>query len=182
MNRENSLPQSVSLRMKLVLSYLGVTLGSILVLIIVVAIAVPDYFYNSQVSELRAETQNIAGQLAQAYQQNGNSWNNLRLEWHSPKYIFFTDGHSAVINYGPFAQSSSTIDQALAQALKGQEAQGTISEQVSNDNSDYTFTGLYVSEPVTLNNQVIGAIMIIQPNRFSGFSTSDFLANGWRAA
>jgi two-component system, OmpR family, sensor histidine kinase BaeS len=184
MKTTTSLSQSTSLRVKLVLSFLGVTLGSILVIIIVVAIAVPNYFYSSQVNELRAETQTLGQQLAQTYQQSGNSWSglsSLKLSWRDPRYIVVSDVHNAL--YGSFLpndDSAVIIKQGLAQALKGQEAQGTIGEASTNpdnNNSSYTFAGLYISEPILLNNQIIGAVIVIQPNRYAGFSTSDFLAN-----
>ena len=185
MSNIRSLPQSTSLRVKLVLSYLGVTLGSILVMVIVIAIAVPDYFYSFQANELRAETKSWAQQFAQVYQQSGDNWTGLNtLIAHSrfPKYLILVDTHSSGgYNLPPFPPDSIAIlDQALSQALKGQEAQGTING-TSSDSSDnsggYTFEGLYASEPVLVNNQVVGAVMVIQPNRFAGFSTTDFLAN-----
>ncbi len=178
-------PQNTSLRMKLVLSYLGVTLGSILLMVIVVAIAVPNYFYSSQINELRAETRSWAQQFAQVYQQSGNNWNglnNINTSWRFPKYLIIADTHNNIyvsVTFQPAPNSSTTIKQALSQSLQGQEAQGTIGETSSepNDTSGGTFAGLYASEPILLNNQVIGAVMVIQPNRFAGFSTTDFLVN-----
>lgn len=175
MNHTASFLQSASLRMKLVLSYLSVTLGSILFMIIVVAVAVPNYFYSSQVNELRAETQSQAQQLAQMYQQSGNSWIGLNQSndyWRFPKYMVLADTQGNL--YGWLSSTSNDmtiIEQALSQSLRGQETQGTIND------GEVTFAGLYVSEPITLNNQVVGAVMVIHPNRFAGFSTTDFLAN-----
>lgn len=176
---------SASLRVKLVLSYLGVTLGSILLMVIVVAIAVQNYFYVSQVNQLRAEAQAWVQQFAQNYQGNGNSWDGFRSSlqsgWRYPRYLIVADTHNNVyIAFPPTPDAAKTISQAISQSLQGQEAQGTLGSSNTSpgeDNGEYTFSGLYISEPVMVKNQVIGAVMLIQPNRFAGFSSTDFLAN-----
>lgn len=181
MNNSVPLPQGPSLRTKLVLSYLGVTLGAILLMVIVVAIAVPNYFYNWQITQLRWEAQAYAQQIGQGYQQNGNSWDAL---WRFPKNLIVADARGIVYTTPILPYSSSvdhTIYQAMIQALKGQEAQGRLNNDTSTpDVNDgiYSFTsGLYVSEPIKVNNQIIGAVMLIQPDRFAGFTTTSFLAN-----
>lgn len=183
MNTPPPLAQSASLRMKLALSYLGVTLGSILVMIVVVAIAVPNYFYISQMNELRGETETWAQDLAIMYQNSNNNWGTLNISPYVrlPKYLMIADMQG--FKYGSFKppdESSDVINQALAQALKGREAEGSIN-QAYTDPVDgerlYTFNGLYVSEPIYLNHQIIGAILVIQPNHFPGFSATDFLVN-----
>lgn len=186
MNNMATVPQSASLRVKLVLSYLGVTLGSILVMVIVVAIAVPNYFYRSQANELHAETQTWAEQFALLYQQSGNSWdglNTLDPSLRFPRYLIIADTSGKAYTSSPSISGGpldNNIRQPLLQALKGQEAQGTINETSANPNDTnggYTFSGLYDSEPIRVNNQIVGAVMVIQPNHFAGFSTTDFLAN-----
>ncbi len=183
-NTASSLPHTASLRLKLVLSYLAVTLGSLLVMIIVIAIAVPNYFYTSQINELRGETKDQASQFALLYQKGGNNWNilttmdaNLRL----PKYLIIADTQNNRYSwFAPTPQAAVIIEQALGQALKGQEAQGTIGETAvgsGNNNGGYTFAGLYVSEPILVNNKIVGAVMVIQPNHYAGFATTDFLTN-----
>lgn len=186
MNNTAAIPQSTSLRVKLVLSYLGVTLGSILVMVIVVAIAVPNYFYSSQANELHAETKTWADQFALLYQQSGNTWNGLNTldpNLRFPRYLIFADTNGKVYTSSPFISGGpldNSIKQPLLQALKGQSAQGTINQASAdpNDtNGGYTFSGLYDSEPILVNNHIVGAVMVIQPNHFAGFSTTDFLAN-----
>lgn len=177
--------QHASLRVKLVLSYLGVTLGSILLMIIVVAIAVPNYFYGSQMNELRAETKSWSQQFADLYQQSNNSWSGLttvKPTLRFPKYLIITDTQGNCYSSFLFLCGSlPSITQALEQSLKGQEIQGTIDATPPDPNDpggdNYTFAGLYVSEPVVVNGQVVGAVLVIQPNHFAGFSTTDFLAN-----
>ena len=194
MNHPASLPQSASLRVKLVLSYLGVTLGSILVMVIVVAIAVPKYFYDSQIKQLRAQAQSWSQQFALEYQGSGNSWDGFKGithdGWPFSKYLIVADAQFVGVTQPPVAYTSldlpqgsslkRTISQALLQALQGQEAQGTldnISSALHGDNNGYAISALYISEPIIVNNQVVGAVLLIQPNHFAGFSSTDFLAN-----
>lgn len=184
------LPQSASLRMKLVLSYLAVTLGSILVMVIVVAIAVPNYFYISQINELRGETQTWAQDFAALYQSNNYNWEELNIGpiVRLPRYLVISNlqgqkyglGTKLIGDNDPSNSTDNLINQALSQALKGQESEGTIDQSYPDPvdlSRQYTFNGLYVCEPITLNNKIVGAIFVIQPNHFPGFSTTDFLAN-----
>ena len=193
MKRPTPVLQGASLRVKLVLSYLGVTLGSILVMVIVIAIAVPKYFYDSQIGQLRSQAQNWALTFAQEYQESGNSWRGFqdltRNAWPFSKYLIVADSqqvndsqHLAYTSL-PLDNSSklkSTISQALLQALQGQETDGTLDDLslvLRGSNNGYPLSALYVSEPITANNQIVGAVLLIQPNHLAGFSTTDFLAN-----
>src|SRR5712692_5155176 len=67
-----------SLRVKLVLSYLGVALGAMLLLIIVVSVVVQNYFYSTQRDQLRASAEFVAQQIGQIYHSNGESWDAFR--------------------------------------------------------------------------------------------------------
>src|SRR5437016_9258554 len=54
-----------NLRLKLVLSYLGVALGAILLLILVVSLAVQNYFFSAQREELRTNAEILAQRVEQ---------------------------------------------------------------------------------------------------------------------
>jgi signal transduction histidine kinase len=191
MNHSASVPQGVSLRVKLVLSYLGVTLSCILLMVIVVAIAVPKYFYDSQIKQLRDQAQQWSSTFALEYQGSGNSWSGFQTlihdGWPFSKYVIVADAqltsdaqHPAYTSLD-LSQSPSlehTISQALLQSLQGQEVQGTLddfSSAMHGQGGGYTISALYMSEPITVNNKVVGAVLVIQPNRYAGFSTTDFL-------
>jgi two-component system sensor histidine kinase BaeS len=174
----------LSLRVKLVLSYLAVALGAIMLMIIVVAFAVQNYFYQSQVDQLNAETEALAQQLAQAYQTNGNSWTGISITFKTGMFspylsapVVFVDAQG--IPHSPYLSTDflpydATIQQALAQALHGQESSGKLQSDV---NDPGVFSGIYVCLPVKLNDQIIGALFVAQPNRYPrGFSPSGFLA------
>src|SRR5579885_3025515 len=126
----------LSLRVKLVLSYLAVALGAIMLMIIVVAFAVQNYFYQSQVDQLNAETEALAQQLAQAYQTNGNSWTGISITFKTGMFspylsapVVFVDAQG--IPHSPYLSTDflpydATIQQALTQALHGQESSGKL--------------------------------------------------------
>jgi two-component system sensor histidine kinase BaeS len=177
-------PEGVSLRVKLVLSYLAVALGAILLMVIVVTIAVQNYFYQTQVGQLRALAENYAQAAAKAYQQNNDSWLGLTLQ---PDFslvptkslfqsLLIVDTQGVLHTYPlppSFEPYNNTLQQALSQALRGQETDGSLQD---DPNDPTIFSGLYVAVPVQLNNQTIGAVFLAQGNHYPrGFSASEFL-------
>lgn len=176
--------QSLSLRVKLVLSYLAVALGAIALMIVVVAIAVQSYFYQSQASQLKGEANEAVLQIVQFYQQNGVLPDIHGVSKASPvPYYYYTPISPVLVDtqgnvHSPplpasFIEYDSTIRQALIQALHGQEQDG----RLQSDSSDPdTFAGIYVCVPIELNNQIIGALFLAQPSRYPhGFSPYGFL-------
>ena len=182
-----SLP-TLGLRTKLALSYLAVALSAILVLIIVVSIAVQNYFYNTQRDQLQSLAASYTQQIGQRYSEVGSNWNNLGLiRIYGPDLFVVKDTSGGIhsesqshdVSPGDILALNPTLNQALQQALQGQEAQGTLQ---TSDNNGNTFSGLYVSLPIyangQTNGQIIGAILLAEPNQFpQGFSPYEFLAN-----
>jgi len=177
-----------SLRVKLVLSYLVVALGAILLLVVVVSLAVQNYFYQAQQDQLKAEAEYTAQYIGRLYQSRGENWDNLPLT---------TNGFSAVVDKtlqirslpppglpglpGPPtpAFGISAFTQPLRQAVQGQEVQGNL--QISSDNNG-TFPGFYICVPLydggQANGMLIGALLVIAPLHYpAGFSPYAFLAN-----
>ena len=64
-----------SLRVKLVLSYLGVALGAILLLVVVISLAVQNYFYTVQINQLRSRAEFFAQQVDTIYSSANKNWN-----------------------------------------------------------------------------------------------------------
>ncbi len=160
-----------SLRAKLVLSYLGVTLGAMLLLIIVVTVVVQNYFYSAQLDQFRANAEYTAQQIGQ--RGNIGPINPVGSELY---IVVDSNDHllalSQPIDISPFEQS-------IQQALQGQEVQGNL--QVASD-SDNSLAGLYVSVPIHAGGQpsgaVIGALVVAEPLQYpAGFSPYEFLAN-----
>jgi two-component system sensor histidine kinase BaeS len=169
-----------SLRAKLVLSYLGVALGAILLLIIVVSVVVQNYFYSAQLDQFRAQAEYIAQVIGQQYQNAGENWDSIgpiRLD--VPELVIVIDANHQIRGSSVPVFDISTFAQPLQQSLQGQEVQGNL--QVPADNNN-TLTGLYVSVPLydggKPNGAIIGALVLAEPLHYpAGFSPNEFLAN-----
>src|SRR6266702_396498 len=177
----------LSLRVKLILSYLGVALGAILILAIVVSIAVQNYFASTEQNLLRAHAVYEAQYIEYQYRALGSSWDRVspeRIQTSDPVLLIVTDTNNAQLLCRQPAFLSLDCDdparkQALVQALQGQEVSGHI--QGSTDDSS-AFSGLYISLPLRsneqANGQIIGAMLLAEPEQYpTGFSPNDFLAN-----
>ena len=177
-----------SLRLKLVLSYLGVALGAIIIMAIVVSFAIQSYFVSSQQNQLRLQAEDFSQRLAFVYSAQGNAWDRAYLQSNiepiGPTLLVIVDAQDNNLYFGQpdFVtlnnDDSAAISQALSQALQGQEAQG----QIAATDNDGDFSGLYISVPIRYkgldNGQIIGAMLLAEPEHYpQGFSPNDFLAN-----
>jgi len=177
---------TVSLRVKLVLSYLAVALGAVLLLAFVVSLAVQNYYTNLEQDLLRTQAEYKAEQVEHIYRALGGSWNGVQttqVQTDSPLLLAIVD-----MNGKPLFQSipsylalspgeTTTINTALNQALQGQEVDGRL--QGSDNN---TFSGLYISLPLRYDEQpgspIIGSILVAEPEIYpQGFSPNEFLAH-----
>src|ERR1700694_2939913 len=173
-----------SLQVKLVLSYLGVALGAILLLVVVISIAVQNYFYTAQIGQLRSEAEFSAQQVGLYYQRASESWNfNARVEDFNPELVLLVGKNlqPEITHKPPFTNLSitdvQTVNQSLAQSLQGQETNGSL--QGSPTDSNY-FSGFYGSVPVydggKVDAKVIGALLLAQPYKYpQGFAPGDVL-------
>lgn len=176
----------VPLQVKLVLSYLGVALGAILLLVIVVSLAVQNYFFTVQQNQLRSQAEYFAQQIGELYRERGRSWDNIgAIRTYNPELFVVIDTNQQLHNAPPplFIRLSDadvpTLRQALLQALQGQEVQGSL-QGAPNDSS--VFSGFYISVPLRdggqPGGQIIGAMLLAQPDQYPrGFSPYEFLAN-----
>ncbi|MGH2506031.1 MAG: ATP-binding protein [Ktedonobacteraceae bacterium] len=177
MNTQNC----VSLRVKLVLSYLGVAVGAILLMIIVATIAIQAFFYQAQINQLQAVTEDLAQHLALYYQDRGSNVADPApaSKGYLLSYLFFLDTHHTLYSsrlpgdelnfYEP------TLMHALLQSLQGQQVEASL-QGTTPDGS--TFSAIYVSMPVQVENQIVGAVLLVQPNHYQpGFSPKDIVTN-----
>ena len=178
--RRFTLP-ALSLRAKLVLSYLGVALAAIVVLTIVITFAVQNYFYSTERELLHTRAELVAQQVVQVYREAGGSWNNLNpLRLNSPDLFVIVDTKGQVRSRpSPSYLKLNNADvpvlqQALGQALQGQEVNGTLQGDTNRD----TFAGQYIALPLRDNGQIIGAMLLAEPQLYpQGFSPNEFLVN-----
>jgi two-component system, OmpR family, sensor histidine kinase BaeS len=160
---------ALSLRTKLVLSYLAVILGTVLVLNFAVSRALQNYYLNLQKHRL----QTTADQVELAIEQG----------------ILFSNGHRfannvfepgtllALMSKGdtmPQCQQSFTganncsnpiLTQALNQALQGESTDfGEIQLAAPNDGSaDGTISAMYTSRPLRINDHIVSAMFLAEP-------------------
>ena len=93
MKRFDTFPP-LSLRLKLVLSYLIVALGAILILAIAVSLAIQNYFANSQRDQLRSEGEYLAQQIGHLYRAYGGDWRSVplqQIQTGGPELLIITD-------------------------------------------------------------------------------------------
>ncbi|MBV9691008.1 MAG: HAMP domain-containing histidine kinase [Ktedonobacteraceae bacterium] len=169
-----SLFSRVGLRVKLQMSYLLVTLGTILTLTFVVALVVQNYFYNVQLERLNLEAQYYSQRIERLYLLVGQNWDNLQSsisETGDPVILVITDatGRQILCSEPTFVSQANCHDprlkSALSKALQGSEESGYL--QVSVKNS--AVSSQYISVPLNKGNQVIGAMFLSEPTQSSVF-------------
>ncbi len=171
----------VSLRIKLILSYLAVALGAVLILSFAVALEVRNLVYNAQVSSLRQQVASRAEQIQRLYHLTGTSWNNFPRQSFStndPIILIASDstGKEIICIRPAFIVQGicqdPTLTTAMKQAQSGQEIDGTIQITVNNSTqnmtADSSFSSLYVSIPINDNGQIIGTLLISEPLNADG--------------
>lgn len=161
----------VSLRWKLVLSYLLVALGAILILTLAIALAVQNYITSWQLDELQSRATYRAHNLEYAFQsvQNfGGSVQNIaprRLGTGDPVLLVVVDssGKQLICDQPALTDGGNcddtTLKQALGQALQGREGHGFFSVATP----DQTLSSLYVSVPLRVDGQIVGAMLLSEP-------------------
>lgn len=167
----------LSLRLKLVLSYLAVALGAILILAIAVAIAVQNYFTTTQLDGLQKQAQFRAHQLEFAYVHNGPAM--IRTAPNDPVLFIIADPKGSIVfcSGSQFLTQGRCDDHIVTKAFsetlsKNKETNGTI--QMVADNS--TFSSFYVCEPLSSNGELIGAMLLTTPAIAQTFSQQVNLA------
>jgi two-component system, OmpR family, sensor histidine kinase BaeS len=163
---------SMSLKSKLVLSFLVTILGTVLVLAFVVSLVVQNYLYSVQMQRLQYLSMNEAQNLERQYMIHGNSWDGLAGSQGPEDYmIVIVDTSDTMQLCSPPPSfsldncSSSTVQNALKQSLQAQNSLGSLQLSTSSGTS----SAIYVSTPlVGGDNQVIGAMVIAQLNQSNG--------------
>jgi len=189
----------MSLRVQLILSYLGVALGAILVLVVVIAFVVQNYFYSTERDLLHARATFSARDIVELYCEAGNSWAFLGTRtWNGPDLFEVVDsnGQTHIVPSTADIKLSNAdalvVQQALQQALHGQEVDGDLQGIVDGE----AFSGQYVALPVRFNTQldecnypifalpvrdngqIIGAMLLAVPQLYpQGFSPNEFLVS-----
>ncbi|MGH2480196.1 MAG: sensor histidine kinase, partial [Ktedonobacteraceae bacterium] len=174
-------PQS-KLSIKLILSHLLVALGSLLVFMLVVSFAIQSYFVNSQYRLIYAQSLYAAKSYGKIYLQIGSSWDHFRPilgQGEDPSLLIVVDQSARVeIQLTPSylflsRVEESLIQQSMTKALAGETVTGYL-----QDDAPQAFTGYYACLPLTVHNQIIGALLFAHPEIYpQGFSPNSFLTD-----
>ena len=178
--KDRSIVSHMSLKTKMILSYLLVILGTIVALSIAITAAAQNYFYNQQAQALEGYTAFNAGQLASDYIRAGNAWNSRYHINGFNSFFAFSDDSGVeqecvdTVGVDPrgFDRSSNLCPSEVSQNLTAimhttlqtkQEQQGII--DLTDDSQ--TIHSLYTSIPVQIQNgtttQTIGSVVITEP-------------------
>jgi signal transduction histidine kinase len=172
---------TMSLRVKLVLSYLLVALGAVLILAFVVSFAVQNYFANSQMDQLRSLAQYEARNISQSYATEGAGAFVLFRSPSPDTVVVGTDGQlPAQVQQAP--DLATLISPSVQQSLHGQVVSGHFNVKRTNDpRHDEATSFLYASVPIYQNTDgtgaVIGALWIDQPEQYPKNTQNAFLFN-----
>lgn len=180
----------MSLQTKLIASYLGVALGAIL-LVVIITLAVQNYFYSVQRDQLRSEAEYLAEQIGIRYHRLGDSWTNLYpLTYYGPELFVVINANQQSESTQPqistqFSDSQiNTLNSALTMSLQGHETSGSLQDSTTpvrtGEHDLPLFSGIYISVPIYNNAQAtsapIGALLMAQPDKYpTGFSPKDVL-------
>jgi signal transduction histidine kinase len=168
-----------SLRTKFVLGYTLVALFAIAAITLASVIGVVVNFGRFQSEQLSPQASDLAVQLGRAYSSNGNDLRKAAFSMflssrnRSAGTIWLVDNQGQVIlspypfgDKNQYSQSDvSAVQGALAKALKGQEASGTLPGAPSNYFGVALESRPFVAEPIRANGQsqdaVVGALALL---------------------
>jgi two-component system, OmpR family, sensor histidine kinase BaeS len=157
----------LSLKAKLVLSYLAVALGAVLIMAVIIALAVQSYFNSAQLNALRSAAVYRAQSISYVYQRAG-SWgkvNQIHISPNDPVVLVLTDAHGTLIACAEPAYilngncNDPILRNALSASLGGETKSGYLPVVTPNG----TYSSLFVSVPITLNDHTIGALFLSDP-------------------
>jgi signal transduction histidine kinase len=160
----------LSLRAKLILSYLAVALGAIFIVASAIAFSVQSYFNHTQFEALRSVAVYRAKYFEDGYLRRGSNWGPdspfIAIISNDPVLTAIVDEKGNLVACGQPASivkgncDDPILKSALEGALKGQEQSGYLPVTTR---SGTTFSSLYVSIPLKLGNQIIGSMFLSSP-------------------
>ena len=159
----------MSLKSKLVLSYLFVILGTVLVLSLVVSFAVQNYVRRQQIEVLRESASYLAREAEGRYRYGGG-WNAVIFSSVAPTQpvlLVLVDEHDNLLlcsqpdDFDGSNCKNPQINTALSGSLHNQT---TSSGDVQIATRDGQPSFVYVSMPLKAGDQIIGALFLTQPD------------------
>lgn len=169
------------LGIELICSHLFATLGSLILLTVVMLFATRDYFISAQKKQIEIQATYAAESYENKYLSGGNSWNNLPDTPTDDLSLLIITNVSLQITQRripPYLDLTplelSLINRTLVSALAGNQGDGNL-----QDSSDpHAFSGYYVYLPLVVQGQIIGAMFFADPQVYpQGFSPDSFIEN-----
>ncbi|MBA2680690.1 MAG: HAMP domain-containing histidine kinase [Ktedonobacteraceae bacterium] len=158
----------MSLKSKLVLSYLLVILGTVLVLSLAVSLAVQNYIKNQQIESLRQSAAYLAREAEGRYQYNGG-WNTVAFSSVAPSQpmllilVDAKDNPLLCSQPDDFDGSNCSNPQVKHELVNSLQDQSTSSGDIQISTRDGNFSFIYISVPLKAGDQTIGALFLTQP-------------------
>jgi len=155
----------MQLRVKLVVSYIAVVLGTILTLTLAIGLAAQSYIASKQRQTLEEQASYWTDQLEYHYSR-GESWQNMVEAIRAPLILAIadTDGDQPVCIQPAFLSQDSCghpqLKEALAGALRGKTIYGDFPITTHHN----TYSAAYISVPLqTADHKTIGAMFLSEP-------------------
>jgi len=163
MDTDTSHP-ALSLRTKLVLSYLAVILGTVLVLSFAVSWTVHNYYINLQHRRLQNTADQIEQDLEHGIQFAGGRRFSARLFDAGTLFALMYKGDNNPQCEQAFIGAENCNDPIIIQALKqALQGQSTDFGQIQLAAPDGSITSFYTSRPLQINDQIVGAMFLAEP-------------------
>ncbi len=174
---------TLSLRIKLVLSYLIVALSAVLILAVVVLLAIQNYFSNVQTDALHQRAVTEARLIAPTYNDMDGLFDGVRSTIDVRTSLELRIVASAA-NKDAFPLAMlDTVKQAVAKAFNGQETSGRVPVSLRGGGQPLLF--IYTCVPIYRNGQtggsVIGALLLASPIQYPNGTPDGFLPSVNRA-
>lgn len=173
--KNGSLVTGMSLKTKMILSYLFVIVGTVIVLSIAITSAAQSYFYELQIQEVQQSTISAANQLAHLYVRTGYNWS-IPHEVTSPNSIFDVSDSKGVqqicldTDSSEFNQSQNCASNVFAQitqnALQAQQIQkGKVNLIIDHRivESVYACVPIQLPGSTSTSPQIIGYLITTEP-------------------
>jgi signal transduction histidine kinase len=173
--KNSSLLAGMSLKTKMILSYLFVIVGTVIILSIAITAAAQSYFYDLQMQNVQQMTISNAKQLAYRYVRAGYNWDFAsNLEVNNPSGIFDVSDSKGIQQRCQDAESHDfDHSQNCASDIFARITQNTLQTQQMQKGAidlvvdDRTVKSVYASVPIQLqsptSSQTIGYLIISEP-------------------
>jgi signal transduction histidine kinase len=159
----------MSLKSKLVLSYLLVILGTVLVLSIAVSLAVQNYVRSQQIESLRETASYLARGVQISYRHNGG-WSTANLPSINPSQpvllilVDAKDNPLLCSQPDDFDGNNCNSPQIQHELVSSLQNQNTSSGDIQIATKEGNFSFIYISMPIKNGDQTIGALFLTQPH------------------